>query len=94
MIGRPSILIPFAAATGDHQAANARGLVDAGAAILIPEAALNIEALSDQIHTVLSTPDAAGKMSRAALSEGKPEATETLVEMVETLANARQGSTP
>ena len=37
VIGRPSILIPFAAATGDHQTANARGLVDAGAAILIPE---------------------------------------------------------
>ena len=30
--------IPFAAATGDHQTANARGLVDAGAAVLIPEA--------------------------------------------------------
>ncbi len=37
VIGRPSILIPYAAATADHQTANARGLVDAGAAILIPE---------------------------------------------------------
>ncbi|MCP3881934.1 MAG: UDP-N-acetylglucosamine--N-acetylmuramyl-(pentapeptide) pyrophosphoryl-undecaprenol N-acetylglucosamine transferase, partial [Sulfitobacter sp.] len=35
VIGRPSILIPFAAATGDHQTANARGLVDAGAAIMV-----------------------------------------------------------
>ena len=26
VIGRPSILIPYAAATGDHQSANARGL--------------------------------------------------------------------
>ncbi|MDG1471570.1 MAG: UDP-N-acetylglucosamine--N-acetylmuramyl-(pentapeptide) pyrophosphoryl-undecaprenol N-acetylglucosamine transferase [Ascidiaceihabitans sp.] len=92
VIGRPSILIPFAAATGDHQTANARGLTDAGAAILIPEAALNIDALSEQIQTVLSTPDAAGKMSRAALSTGKPEATQTLVEMVEALANTTQGS--
>jgi UDP-N-acetylglucosamine--N-acetylmuramyl-(pentapeptide) pyrophosphoryl-undecaprenol N-acetylglucosamine transferase len=32
VIGRPAILIPFAAATGDHQTANARGLVDAGRA--------------------------------------------------------------
>ena len=30
VIGRPSILIPFAAAAGDHQTANARGLVQAG----------------------------------------------------------------
>ena len=45
VIGRPSILIPYAAATGDHQSANARGLVDAGAAVLIPEAAALSEAL-------------------------------------------------
>lgn len=87
VIGRPSILIPFAAATGDHQTANARGLVDADAAILIPESALTIDTLSEQISAILNDPSAAGKMSRAALSVGKPEATQTLVEMVETLAN-------
>jgi UDP-N-acetylglucosamine--N-acetylmuramyl-(pentapeptide) pyrophosphoryl-undecaprenol N-acetylglucosamine transferase len=87
VIGRPSILIPFAAATGDHQTANARGLVDADAAILIPESALTINTLSEQISAILNDPSAAGKMSRAALSVGKPEATQTLVEMVETLAN-------
>jgi UDP-N-acetylglucosamine--N-acetylmuramyl-(pentapeptide) pyrophosphoryl-undecaprenol N-acetylglucosamine transferase len=87
VIGRPSILVPFAAATGDHQTANARGLVDADAAILIPESALTINTLSEQISAILNDPSAAGKMSRAALSVGKPEATQTLVEMVETLAN-------
>ena len=87
VIGRPSILIPYAAATGDHQNANARGLVEAGAAVLIPEAALSIDALSDQIAEILNNPSAAGKMSTAALSECKPEATQTLVEMVEALAN-------
>lgn len=87
VIGRPSILIPFAAAMGDHQTANARGLVDADAAILIPENALTIDTLSEQISAILNDPSAAGKMSRAALSVGKPEATQTLVEMVETLAN-------
>lgn len=87
VIGRPSILIPFAAATGDHQTANARGLVDADAAILIPESALTIDTLSEQISAILNDPSATGKMSRAALSVGKPEATQTLVEMVETLAN-------
>ncbi len=52
VIGRPSILIPFAAATGDHQTANARGLVDADAAILIPESALDPASLSEQILTI------------------------------------------
>lgn len=87
VIGRPSILIPFAAATGDHQNANARGLVDAGAAILIPEAVLTIDALSEQIMTILNNPYAAGQMSNAALAQGKPEATQTLADMVQTLAN-------
>lgn len=86
VIGRPSILVPFAAATGDHQTANARGLVEAGGAILIPENMLTPEALTAQIETVLGTPDAALMMSRAALNAGKPDATEALVHMVETLA--------
>ena len=46
VIGRPSILIPFAAATGDHQTANAKGLTDAQAAVLCPESALDAARLS------------------------------------------------
>ena len=86
VIGRPSILIPFAAATGDHQTANARGLVAAGAAIMIPESQLTIEAMAEQINVVLDTPDGAAEMSRAATAFGKPDATENLVHLVETLA--------
>ncbi|MDF1802735.1 UDP-N-acetylglucosamine--N-acetylmuramyl-(pentapeptide) pyrophosphoryl-undecaprenol N-acetylglucosamine transferase [Thalassovita sp.] len=86
VIGRPSILVPFAAATGDHQTANARGLVDAGGAILIPENRLEVSALAEQIATVLTNPPGAQMMARAALSCGKPEATDELVSMVVTLA--------
>lgn len=86
VIGRPSILIPFAAAAGDHQSANARGLVEAGGAILIPEGALDIVSLSAQITTILTNPAAARKMSAAALSAGVPDATERLVALVEQLA--------
>lgn len=86
VIGRPSILIPYAAATGDHQTANARGLVEAGGAILIPESQLNVEVTAEQIAMVLDNPDGALQMALAAQSVGKPEATETLVTMVETLA--------
>lgn len=86
VIGRPAVLIPFAAATGDHQTANARGLVEAGAAILIPESQLSTDALAEQIKNILEQPDAALQMSRAAHSVGKPEAAEALAQMVETLA--------
>ena len=87
VIGRPSILIPFAAALGDHQTANARGLVDAGAAILIPESALDAAALTEQIHMVLSNPQGATQMANAALSVGIPDATDRLVALVEDLAD-------
>jgi len=89
VIGRPAILVPFAAATGDHQSANARGLTEAGAAILIPESALSVEALSEQINLVLSNPEGAKQMAEAALACGKPDATQHLVALVETLATPK-----
>jgi UDP-N-acetylglucosamine--N-acetylmuramyl-(pentapeptide) pyrophosphoryl-undecaprenol N-acetylglucosamine transferase len=86
VIGRPSILIPFAAAAGDHQTANARGLVQAGAAILIPETALDSRTLAEHIASVLSNPKAAVQMAHAALATGAPDATDRLVALVEDLA--------
>jgi len=84
-IGRPSILVPFAAATDDHQTANARGLVDAQAAVLIPEKALDAATLSDHMAAVLGQPEAAARMAAAALSQGRPDATERLAGLVEEL---------
>ena len=86
IIGRPAILVPFAAATGDHQTANARGLVRAGAAILIPEKRLEPGTLAEQIEAVLTNPRAAVQMAHAALAEGRTDATEQLAAMVEDLA--------
>ena len=86
IIGRPSILIPFAAATADHQTANARGLVDAQAAVLIPESALDPATLSAQMAAVLSNPQAAAQMAANALAQGRPDATARLVELVLRLA--------
>jgi UDP-N-acetylglucosamine--N-acetylmuramyl-(pentapeptide) pyrophosphoryl-undecaprenol N-acetylglucosamine transferase len=88
VIGRPSILVPYAAATADHQTANARGLVEAGGAIRIPERKFTPEALAEAIAAVLSQPDAAAEMARAALSVGMPDATGLLVDLVEELADA------
>ena len=83
VIGRPSILIPLAAAIRDEQTANARGLVEAGAAILIPESQLTPESLSEQVEMLLSNPDATMQMALSALATGKPEAAEALARLVE-----------
>ena len=86
VIGRPSILVPYGAATGDHQRANARGLVEAGAAVLIPETALDAKTLARHIAVILETPLAAETMARNALAVGRPDATDRLMALVEGLA--------
>ena len=85
VVGRPSILIPFAAATADHQTANARGLAEAGGALLIPESELDPASLSEHMLAILTTPATADQMRQGALSHGMPDATERLVSLVEDL---------
>ncbi len=85
IIGRPSILIPFAAAAGDHQTANARGLVEGQGAIAISEAQLDVATLCRHITAILTQPDAATQMARNALALDRPDATDRLVAVVEEL---------
>jgi UDP-N-acetylglucosamine--N-acetylmuramyl-(pentapeptide) pyrophosphoryl-undecaprenol N-acetylglucosamine transferase len=89
IIGRPSIFIPLAAAIRDEQTANARALVEAGAAVLIPESALDVPTLSAQIAAILGAPDNAATMAAAALGCGRPDATDRLAALVEELAGQR-----
>lgn len=86
IIGRPSILVPLAAAVRDEQTANARQLVEAGAAIMVPESQLHVDSLAEQMATVLSDPNGALKMAQSALACGKPDATQTLVDLALGLA--------
>ena len=93
VIGRPSILIPYPSAAGDHQTANAQALVSAGAAVMLAESGLNAETLAKEIADVLGDPARASKMSRAALAAGVPDAATRLADMVEELSgqmNARE----
>ena len=83
VIGRPSILIPLASAIRDEQTANARALTEAGAAILIPERRLNAESLAAQAELILTNPDGALQMSRAALSVARPDAAARLADLAE-----------
>jgi len=86
VIGRPAILVPYAAAVRDEQTANARGLVEGGAAILIPESKFDPATLAQQVATVLGNPGAAERMAGAALALGKPDAAEDLADLAEMLA--------
>ena len=90
IIGRPAILIPYAAATGDHQTANARGLEAAGGAETISEVRLTPEALSARVLALLTDPARAQIMARAALNHGRPDAAERLADLVERLSRGNK----
>ncbi|MCF3972380.1 UDP-N-acetylglucosamine--N-acetylmuramyl-(pentapeptide) pyrophosphoryl-undecaprenol N-acetylglucosamine transferase [Paracoccus salsus] len=82
VIGRPSILIPYAAATGDHQTANAQALARSGAALLRPESGLDAESLARDIRAILTDPARATGMAAAALKLGRPDAARRLFDLV------------
>lgn len=86
VIGRPAILIPLAIAAGDHQVANARGLVENDAAVLLRENEATPETLRHKLEELLSDPARATKMSLSALKQGKPDAAVHLADLVEELA--------
>lgn len=86
VIGRPAILIPLAAAIRDEQTANARPLVEAGAALMIAEDELTALGLAHAIMEVLGDPHRATQMSETAIALGRPDAAQALASMVEALA--------
>jgi len=81
--GRPAILIPFGAATDDHQTANARDMVRAGGARAIPQDEFNPETLAKQIEVVASDPNALANAAARSLSVGRPNAASDLADLVE-----------
>ena len=80
--GKPSILIPFAAAAGNHQMKNAETLHQAGASILIEEKDLNSNKLFKNINYLINNKNTLEKMSVAAKALGKPNATKKITDHV------------
>jgi UDP-N-acetylglucosamine--N-acetylmuramyl-(pentapeptide) pyrophosphoryl-undecaprenol N-acetylglucosamine transferase len=85
-IGRPAILMPYAAALDDHQTANATAMHDAGAAVVLRESDLTAACLAGHIAAIVSNPATAGDMAEASRAHGAPHATNDLAELVERLA--------
>lgn len=83
--GRPSILIPLPYAIDDHQTANARFLVDAGAALLLPQANME-EDLVATLRLLLADCEALTAMSEAAIACARPGATKAIADRAEALA--------
>jgi len=82
-VGRAAILVPFAAATNNHQEVNARVVEKAGGAIVLTEKDLSPERLAGAITEVLSDPVRAVRMGKAANALAAPQATKTIVDLIE-----------
>jgi UDP-N-acetylglucosamine--N-acetylmuramyl-(pentapeptide) pyrophosphoryl-undecaprenol N-acetylglucosamine transferase len=85
--GRPAILIPFAAATDDHQTANAREMTQAGGARTIQQSAFTPTVLARQIEAMAADPIALNNAAARALSVGRPHAARDLADLVERIGN-------
>ncbi len=81
--GRPAILVPFAAATDDHQAANAREMSRAGGARMILQDEFTAETLARQVGAIASDPQALANAAARSLSVGRPNAARDLADLVE-----------
>jgi UDP-N-acetylglucosamine--N-acetylmuramyl-(pentapeptide) pyrophosphoryl-undecaprenol N-acetylglucosamine transferase len=75
LVGLPSILVPFPFAVDDHQTLNARALVDAGAAILLPQRELEDGKLIQLLNSFVDHPEKLVEMSTSAKRVAKPNAT-------------------
>lgn len=90
--GRPAILVPYAAATDDHQAANAAGFVAAGAGVLLPESTATAATLAGQLQGFMGSPEALGAAAAAARALGVPDAAVRLADLVEHEVRALAGT--
>lgn len=80
-VGLPAILVPSPHVTADQQTANARRLVDAGAARLLPDGELDAPRLVAGVDELLADDDARSQMSAAARAWARPDAARRIAEL-------------
>jgi len=85
---KPSILVPFPSAFGDHQTRNASEFVEMGAAELIPQSELTPAGLEVRILKWLSDADAARHAREALAQWDRPDATELVLDEIQRAVTA------
>lgn len=82
----PSMLVPYPFATADHQTTNARYLVDAGAAVLLPDEKINTPEFEDDLLGLVDDPARRQAMRDAARGLAQDKAALALADQVESAA--------
>jgi UDP-N-acetylglucosamine--N-acetylmuramyl-(pentapeptide) pyrophosphoryl-undecaprenol N-acetylglucosamine transferase len=82
-VGRAAILVPFAAATNNHQEVNARVAEKAGGSIVLTEKELTPERLAGVIREFIGNPARTASMGKAAKRLATPAAAKNIVDLIE-----------
>src|SRR6478609_11467357 len=77
-IGRPSLLVPYPFASGDHQRVNAESLVRAGAALCLSSTEATADRISREITALFDNSQRLHTMAARATALGRPEAAEAI----------------
>ena len=85
--GKPSLLVPFAAAADEHQKRNAEAMVAAGAAVMLEEPDLAVpDRLLQSLTALLRDPVRLTAMGDAARTQAHPDAAERIADRLAALA--------
>ncbi len=87
--GRPSLLIPYAAATDDHQTANADALTSRGAAWRISENEASAEQLVEKLSKLFKHPEKLSNAANAAKTAARTDAAVVLANFVEMILKTK-----
>ena len=88
--GIPAILVPYPYAAENHQEHNARAVEKAGAARVILNKDLTAQGLIQAIDELIGKPEKLQAMAEASAKLGRPEAADTISELIIELARGRQ----
>ncbi len=85
--GLPAVLVPYPFATENHQEANAREVVSAGAATMVLERDLSPSRLASCILELVDDPSRRSRMAESALAWARPGAADRIASIVMEVAS-------
>jgi UDP-N-acetylglucosamine--N-acetylmuramyl-(pentapeptide) pyrophosphoryl-undecaprenol N-acetylglucosamine transferase len=86
--GKPAIFVPFPQAADDHQRRNAEAIVEGGAAVLVPQAELTPQRLTEVVTQLFGDPGRLKQMAERARGLSHHDAAGRVARMVGELAKA------
>ena len=84
--GKPAIFVPFPRAADDHQRRNAEAIVEGGAAVLVPQAELTPERLTQVVTELFADPERLKQMAERTRALSHHDAAGRVARMVAELA--------